>query len=99
MLARVKFIGRPAADAPTSAAQRVFIPERLLQQRSGDIARVWWVDAAGRAALREVTLGRTQQDGWIETVAGLNPGDPLIDEAPAELREGKAVRITGEPQP
>jgi RND family efflux transporter MFP subunit len=99
MLARVKFMSRESANRANTATQAVFVPERLLQQRSGETARVWLMTPAGTATCREITLGRQQQEGWIETVSGLNPGDTLIADATKELHEGQSVRTIGEAAP
>ena len=96
MLARVRFFG---GRDPTlaSTAQRVFAPERLLMARSGQSAQVWIVDKGdGTAVRRDVTLGSARQEGWVEVLAGLAPGDHLIADAPAELADGARVRVTGE---
>ena len=47
---------------------------------------------------REITLGRSQQDGWIETVSGLTLGDTLIAEPTQGLKQGQRVRSAGEAQ-
>lgn len=95
MLARVKFLGRSQAHAE-SAALRILVPERYLQQRSEKTASVWVVTADQRAAQREVTLGRYREAGWIETVSGLQPGDTLIAEYDKPLKEGRRIRMNGE---
>jgi RND family efflux transporter MFP subunit len=95
MLARIKFIGS-GADDPNSSALTVFAPERLCRDRSGDKARIWLVTVQSTATLRDITLGGNRQDGWVEVVSGLNPGDTLIADPPDGLAEGRKVRIKGE---
>lgn len=99
MLARVKFIGSALTAEEDAVAQHVFVPERLLQERGRDTAKVWTITSGNKAMLREVSLGFSRQDGWIETVSGLQPGDKVIAEPVSDLEEGKRVRITGEVQP
>jgi RND family efflux transporter MFP subunit len=99
MLARVKFLARAEANQSGEATQRVFVPERLLQDRAEDSATVWLVGAGQRATRREITLGRHQQDGWIETVSGLALGDTLIADPIQGLKQGQRVRLIGEAQP
>jgi HlyD family secretion protein len=99
MLARVKFMGSDTGAESNGLAQHVFVPERLLQDRTGDTAKVWLVTAGNEATRREVQLGTGRQDGWVETVSGLQPGDKVIAEPIAEIDEGQRVRITGEVQP
>lgn len=98
MLARVKFLARLEASQTGETTQRVFVPERLLQDRAGDSAAVWLIGADRRADRREITLGRSQQDGWIETVSGLTLGDTLIAEPTQGLKQGQRVRSAGEAQ-
>ncbi len=98
MLARVKFLARLEANQTGEMTPRVFVPERLLQDRAGGSATVWLIDADQRATRREITLGRQQQDGWIETVSGLTLGDTLIAEPTQELKQGQRVRSVGEAQ-
>jgi HlyD family secretion protein len=99
MLARVKFLARSSENPDEAGAHHVFVPERLLTQRSGDTATVWVVSATQCAIQRDVTLGRHRQQGWIETVSGLNIGDNLIADSDGDLKEGRRVRITGEAHP
>ena len=99
MLARVKFIGSATRTEKPGLSQHVFVPERLLQERAGGVAKVWLVTADDRATRREIGLGSQRQDGWIETLSGLQPGDKVIAEPIAELEEGQRVRITGEVKP
>ena len=96
MLARVKFLGRQSNEG--GSTQRVFVPERVLQERATDTAKVWLITPGGRATMREISLGSSLQDGWIETISGLNPGDTLIAEGTKELKEGQRIRIIGEVQ-
>lgn len=95
MLARVKFLGRPSTEPTGTSAERVFVPEAVLTRQSGDSAAVWLVTVNGIASLREISLGTQRQDGWIETVSGLQPGDSLIVTT-EELKEGQRVRLIGE---
>lgn len=99
MLARVRFRARSGPNQGGDATQRVFVPERLLQDRVGDSATVWAVSPDQRAAQRNITVGQQQQEGWIETVSGLNLGDALIAEPTQELKQGQRVRVVGEAQP
>jgi len=99
MLARVKFMGSAAGRDSVGLAQHVFVPEQLLLDRTADAAQVWLLTARNQATRREVRLGSQGQDGWIETLTGLQPGDKVIAEPVAELEEGQRVRVTGEVQP
>ncbi len=96
MLARVRFIANRPANSNEETSLHTFVPERLLMQRSGETATLWLVTGANRATQRSITLGEHIQDRWIEVIAGLNPGDVLVDESSEPLKEGQRVRITGE---
>lgn len=104
MLARVKFHAprnapdEPADGAPARAATelRVFVPERLLADRHQNHAHIWTIDPADSTARRpQVTVGTHRENGWIEIVSGLNPGDVVIAD-PAGLDEGDRVTIREE---
>ena len=103
MLARVKFLAQTASEdraaAPTARADssvlRIFVPEEVVVKHLNGTA-VWIVDAKSNTARRKViTLGSIRHDNWIETTAGLNPGDAVIT-TPQGLEEGQRVRILGE---
>ncbi len=98
MLARVKFLGRSQSDTGQTAS-RVLVPKRILEQRSGNTAAVWVAAVDRRAAKREITLGRHEEAGWVETISGLQPGDTLIAESEKTLKEGQRIKITGEIEP
>ena len=58
---------------------------------------VWTWDEGREQAIRgQVTLGSARQDGWIEVLSGLRPGDVLIDSPPSDLEDGSRVRIVAE---
>ncbi|MGD8450683.1 MAG: efflux RND transporter periplasmic adaptor subunit [Phycisphaerae bacterium] len=96
MLARAKFLA--GGDEPSSQpAERVLIPESAVHRMAGGMTHVWLADqAADVARSRMVTVGRAGADGWIEVLEGLQPGDRLIIDPSASLRDGGRVRIVGE---
>ncbi|MEX2216870.1 MAG: efflux RND transporter periplasmic adaptor subunit [Phycisphaeraceae bacterium] len=102
MLARVKFYARQQAETPGSepvkqTVLRAFAPQKLLQNAKNDQADIWLIAPDGRTATkRTLRLGRATQDGWIEVVEGLNPGDALILDPPDNLREGERVVIASQ---
>ena len=96
MLARVRFMANRPVNSNEDPSVHTFVPERLIQQRSGQTATVWLVTASNQAAQRSITLGEHVQDRWIQVVAGLNPGDVLIADPSDTLAEGQRVRITGD---
>jgi hypothetical protein len=79
-----------------SSALRIFVPERLCRDRSGDKAKIWLVTAQSTAKLQDITLGGNRQEGWVDVVSGLNLGDTLIADPIDGLEDGRKVRIKGE---
>ena len=96
MLARIKFLAKVTKATEGAAALSVYVPERLLQDRAGDKARVWLVTVESNARRQEITLGGGRQDGWVEVVSGLNLGDMVIGEPTGGLKEGQKVHVAGE---
>lgn len=95
MLARIKFLASGPEDS-NSTSLRIFVPERLCRDRSGDKARIWLVTAQSTAKLQDITLGGNRQEGWTDVVSGLNLGDTLIADPVDGLKDGAKVRIIGE---
>jgi HlyD family secretion protein len=96
MLARVRFNIGTATTQPTGN-QTVFAPLNLIHRHNGGEASAWVVDPRRNVAVhKSISLGETQQDGWIAVVAGLAPGDQLISADEDDLRDGQRIRVTGE---
>ncbi len=96
MLARARFMALESA-AEQIVRERLYVPQGLLRKAADGTVRVWLADQARLVAVdRPVTPGGGAQDGWIEIDSGLNPGDRLIADPPADLRDGGRLRITGE---
>jgi RND family efflux transporter MFP subunit len=94
MLARVKFLA-PVTSRPATSVS-LFAPTGSIFEHRGNSA-VWLHDQTKNLAeMRHVTLGSARLDGWIEVREGLRPGDWLIVDPPADLKEGSAVRVIGE---
>jgi RND family efflux transporter MFP subunit len=99
MLARIQFRAPVKRDAAAAVSGiRVFAPQRLLRATTAGQADTWIVDKGRGVALRRgVQLGSGRRDGWVEIAAGLQPGDALIEDPPADLRDQQRVRITEAP--
>ena len=95
MLARVKFLANVIKTDASNTSFTVFVPERLLQNRSGNTATVW-INSANKALQKEITLGTTKEAGWIQVLTGLNQGDKLITDANGTLKDGSRLRVTGQ---
>lgn len=78
-----------AATRDTSALARLRVPSASLVRRGG--LRGVFVIADGHARLRWLRLG-DEEDGRVEVLAGLWPGDEFAAD-PAGLTHGRAVRV------
>jgi hypothetical protein len=58
----------------TGHAKVLAVPEAAVLRRS-EVTAVYVLDAKGKAQLRQVRLGETAGNGYVEVVAGLNPGE------------------------
>ncbi len=98
MLARVRFLARSDASKEQTR-QIVFAPAAAFHNTGGTTAA--WVLAdlegdRGIARARTVRLGRTQTNGWVEVLEGLQPGDLLITQFASDLKDQKRVKVLGE---
>ncbi|MEI6233827.1 MAG: efflux RND transporter periplasmic adaptor subunit [Planctomycetota bacterium] len=94
MLARVQFLAIEKTDGKSKEpSQRLFARENLIRVANGS-ATAWIVDKGKNVAIRRtVVLGTIKQDGWIEVLSGLNPGDAVIDEDTTRFVEGQRVKL------
>ena len=102
MLARVKFLAfRSSRDGKGTAvsALTLYAPRKAVHGEDDD-AHVWLV-TPGESRLRRqpVTVGSKRDDGWVEVIDGLQPGDVLVDEPTGDLQEGQRVAVAGEDRP
>jgi membrane fusion protein (multidrug efflux system) len=73
------------------------IPERALVPL-GERQAVYLVTPEGTAKRVEVTLG-TRIPGYVEIASGLSTGDTIVVDGVLSLRDGAAVKVTGEYAP
>jgi multidrug efflux pump subunit AcrA (membrane-fusion protein) len=80
---------RESGDATAKAAAGVIVPAGAVRKEDG--RDVVLVAGNGRVERRAVTVKST---GAAETVlsAGLSPGERVVVDGPAELKDGAAVR-------
>ncbi|MEY5031439.1 MAG: hypothetical protein RL354_470 [Planctomycetota bacterium] len=89
MLARVRIL----TDSSGRQGEAIAVPEDSLRDRDGARATVLLaIPEAGstRTVAREITLGPSRDNGWIEVAAGLSGGDRIVLEP--SVTEG--VRIS-----
>jgi RND family efflux transporter MFP subunit len=102
MLVRVRFNpgGSPGAKGTSgetgTQGMRMLIPTSSVLERQGESGKVWVMEPASgagrwRAMRREVTLGEVDGDD-VEVTRGLKPGDRVILNAPAGLKDGVSVK-------
>ena len=97
MLARVRIL--PVRNRQTGeterTVQRVFVPREAIVGTEGD-PEVWVVDALqsgqGTADLLPVTLGTSEESGWVELVEGVLPGTKVILDGDG-LNPGDSVHV------
>lgn len=78
---------------------RVFVPVPALQSvDEGDSTAVAYVVVGDDQHLerRSLRLGDDRRDGWRHVVSGLYPGDRVVDQPTADLRDDMRVRIESE---
>jgi HlyD family secretion protein len=91
MGARVSFLEeKQPAVAESPAPHGVLVPVAALRRDGAE--DVVYVLNERRAARRTVTLGGTRGE-WREVLAGISPGEALIVDAPAGLRDNAAVKV------
>jgi hypothetical protein len=78
MTCQAKIVAYFKADALLAPAKAVFADDLDEEQKY-----VFVVSAEGKHERRNVTLGKST-DKWAEIAAGLNPGDKILLEKPAD---------------
>ena len=86
MFARVRFGGGAASEAPS-------VPRSALLTR-GNSQGVYVLGDGNVAVFREIEVGRNE-DGWLEILGGLSPGDVFITTGAQNVNEGDTVRLAG----
>jgi HlyD family secretion protein len=102
MLARARFLAMakstPGNGGPGTGtgSQRLFVPEGTVFEAGGG-SYVWLADQVENVAHRQqVSLGTARLDGWVAVEAGLNPGDRVILDPPADLATGQRIEMIQE---
>ncbi|MDP6753984.1 MAG: efflux RND transporter periplasmic adaptor subunit [Verrucomicrobiota bacterium] len=96
MLCRGEFFGAGQGSSTASGSREsltIFVPAEVVLNRSGKAAQVWVLSADGQhAKRREVTLGTGRPEGYPSVMEGLRPGDRVIVNPPASLKEGIRIK-------
>jgi multidrug efflux pump subunit AcrA (membrane-fusion protein) len=98
VLARARFLSMPDDDAAKTkrTMQQLFVPKSAVFE-SGGQSFVWLADQVEKVARRRpVTRGQAIIEDWVALSAGVQPGDRLIVDAPADLTEGQRIRLIEE---
>jgi RND family efflux transporter MFP subunit len=74
---------------PGPAVPRLFVPRGAVVARGG-LEIAWAVDRDGRVALRYVRTG-SHRDGNVEVLSGLEAGERVVLDPPADLEAGTRV--------
>ncbi len=75
----------------TFSVSQVRVPATALVRR--DDATFVWVVRDGKVERREVEAGAEDRDGQLPVVKGLAGGETVVVDAPARLRDGRAVEL------
>jgi hypothetical protein len=73
------------------------LPLAAVVHGEGGADKVWVASAAGTAELRPITLAEAREEALVSQ--GLNVGDDVIVDAPADLKEGARVAVVRTPSP
>jgi multidrug efflux system membrane fusion protein len=73
------------------AAERLLVPARAIVARGG-LELAWAVGTDGRVVLRYVRTGGAAGDGKVEVRSGLEAGERVVLDPPANLEAGARVR-------
>jgi RND family efflux transporter MFP subunit len=95
MLCRAEFLSLsqgPEQPVGDSVRLGLYVPESsLLQDANG--AAVWVLDSAGeRVERRDLDLGSEYREGHVRVLAGLRPGDFVVNDPPADLESGERIK-------
>lgn len=75
---------------PVTAAA-VVVPNASLRQQA-DQTGVWLAEG-GALRFAPLRLGQSSLDGWVEVLAGLKPGDPVVLYSEKELSAGSRIKV------
>ncbi len=76
---------------PGPMEPRLLVPGRAVVERGG-LELAWIVGSDERVALRYVRTGARSADGLVEVRSGLEAGDRVVIDPPADLEAGARVR-------
>ncbi len=100
MLCRAEFLAPPASEAapgtPIKHAARVSIyaPEAAIRDRESSAANLWVVDdSSEHIRKQQVTLGQSLRENYIHVASGLQPGDRVVIDPPADLQDGDRINV------
>jgi hypothetical protein len=87
---KVAFLGTETPAGGANARPRLTVPRSAVRQESGrDVVFVVQADRAERRAVRTAALDGER----AELASGLTPGERVIVDPPAELKNGSKVRV------
>lgn len=88
-----KAAGSDASPASPGLDPSLFVPESSLVARQEEKAQVWKIDTSGDAVVPvTVTTGREKRDEHRLVLDGLQAGDLVVLNPPADLESGQRVR-------
>lgn len=85
LFARIDWPGSTSRQGTEAAGGRVRVPLKAVVHR-GELTAVYIKGGSGQAMLRQVRLARPQ-DGWVEVLSGVQPGETVVEDAATALRK------------
>jgi RND family efflux transporter MFP subunit len=81
------------SEPPTASSGVVMVPRAALVQMAGMPQMTWVLDQqTSTAQMRHLRLGNVSEDS-VEVLEGLRPGDRVIVNPPASIKDGTRVRV------
>ena len=90
MLARVRIMQPSVTEGEMRRISRVFIPQESIKDSDKVMVIENLEDGLGTVRQRQVKVGSTEIDGWIELVSGLKPGDRIVLD---DVMDGQVVKV------
>ena len=90
MLARVRIMQPSVTQGEMRRISRVFIPQESIKGSGTVMVIENLEDGLGTVRQRQVKVGSTEIDGWIELVSGLKPGDRIVLD---DVMDGQVVKV------
>ena len=90
MIAQVKFLSDTPEKTPESEkVSGVFIKKEAVVNNN----EAWVIDSQMKVYKKSISLGRTENDGWVQVLSGINAGEKVVVSPASDLKNGSAVKV------